>query len=233
MPCSICRQRGHNIGTCPDGPTPGGVNAARNHRAMNPPAAPARDLHREAEADEGDALRWQRRQRAQQHQRRLEQHQRRLANIRQQQRQQQQRGEEEEEEGDDSPHPSEAETNVARTALLTSHFGGDEDAVPPHFVCPITSELMVHPTVCADGHTYEGAAIRRWLETNRHHRRVNSPTTGAPLRSRALCPNFHLLSQIQNHHHGADEAAAAPAALVARPDALDGAALLIPLFFGM
>ena len=57
--------------------------------------------------------------------------------------------------------------------------------------CPITHCMMQHPAVAADGHTYERAAIRRWLLGNR----MNSPMTNEPLDNRVLRPN-HALRRI-------------------------------------
>ena len=56
--------------------------------------------------------------------------------------------------------------------------------VPAELVCPITVELMTDPVVTADGHTYERAAIQKWLE-----RRKASPITGEPLAHVHLTPN--------------------------------------------
>ena len=55
---------------------------------------------------------------------------------------------------------------------------------PVEFLCPITQEMMVDPVFTTDGHTYEKAAIQRWLT----HKRT-SPLTGALLNSTNLIPN--------------------------------------------
>ena len=55
---------------------------------------------------------------------------------------------------------------------------------PVEFLCPITQEMMVDPVFTTDGHTYEKAAIQRWLT----HKRT-SPLTGALLSSTNLIPN--------------------------------------------
>ena len=57
--------------------------------------------------------------------------------------------------------------------------------------CPITHHLMVHPAVAADGHTYERAAIRRWLLSSR----MNSPMTNEAMENRVLRAN-HALRRI-------------------------------------
>ena len=59
--------------------------------------------------------------------------------------------------------------------------------------CPITHHLMVRPAVAADGHTYERAAIRRWLLSSR----MNSPMTNEALENRVLRAN-HALRRICN-----------------------------------
>ena len=62
------------------------------------------------------------------------------------------------------------------------------------FVCPVTCELLTEPVVCADGHTYEGRAIRQWLD------KYNiSPITNTPLTSWTLIPNLTLKSMINNY----------------------------------
>ena len=55
---------------------------------------------------------------------------------------------------------------------------------PVEFLCPITQEMMVDPVFTTDGHTYEKAAIQRWLTQKR-----TSPLTGALLSSNNLIPN--------------------------------------------
>jgi hypothetical protein len=51
-------------------------------------------------------------------------------------------------------------------------------------ICPITMRRMHDPVVTADGHTYERAAIERWL---RQH--DTSPMTGQPLANKVLSPD--------------------------------------------
>ena len=48
---------------------------------------------------------------------------------------------------------------------------------PTEYFCPITQELMFDPVSTADGHTYERAAIKRWLSKGKR----TSPLTGAVL----------------------------------------------------
>jgi hypothetical protein len=51
--------------------------------------------------------------------------------------------------------------------------------------CPITQEVLVDPVVCADGHTYERAAIAEWFATGK----LSSPTTNELLASQLMLPN--------------------------------------------
>eukprot|EP00929_Paragymnodinium_shiwhaense_P083036 TRINITY_DN44075_c0_g1_i1.p1 TRINITY_DN44075_c0_g1~~TRINITY_DN44075_c0_g1_i1.p1 ORF type:complete len:302 (+),score=77.37 TRINITY_DN44075_c0_g1_i1:153-1058(+) len=59
------------------------------------------------------------------------------------------------------------------------------------FLCPITQEVMEDPVLCVDGHSYERAAIDKWL---RQHQR--SPQTGLRLVSKCLVPNVALKKAI-------------------------------------
>ena len=51
---------------------------------------------------------------------------------------------------------------------------------------------MSEPAFLSDGHTYERAAILRWLG-----RKQTSPKTGEPLESGAVFPNHLLRRQIR------------------------------------
>jgi hypothetical protein len=50
---------------------------------------------------------------------------------------------------------------------------------------------MRDPVVCADGHTYERAAVAQWLL-----KKDRSPMTGAPLAHKHVTPNHLLRSMI-------------------------------------
>ena len=67
-----------------------------------------------------------------------------------------------------------------------------KDILPNMPSCPITGEPMEHPVVAADGHTYERAAIARWLQAS-----DKSPLTGSVLPHKELVPNYGLLSTLQ------------------------------------
>jgi len=59
----------------------------------------------------------------------------------------------------------------------------------------LQQEVMRDPVVCADGHTYERAAITEWLTTS-----SRSPITNQPLRDTRLIPNYGLKSVVAALH---------------------------------
>ena len=75
--------------------------------------------------------------------------------------------------------------------------------IPDCFCCPILQQTMTDPVLCADGFTYERAAIARWLvqprgrdpETNQP-RPPRSPMTNAALLHVELAPNRALRDAI-------------------------------------
>ncbi|CAI9770511.1 unnamed protein product [Fraxinus pennsylvanica] len=70
----------------------------------------------------------------------------------------------------------------------------EEQEVPLFFLCPILQEIMHDPQVAADGFTYEGEALRGWLE-NGHE---TSPMTNLKLSHLNLTPNHALQIAIQD-----------------------------------
>lgn len=90
------------------------------------------------------------------------------------------------------------ELNLRVTIMREDKGGGEDDAKtvsgtstalqrPPvqrlkgkrvrdEFVCPITCEIMMEPVVASDGHSYENAAISKWMSV-----KDQSPRTGEPL----------------------------------------------------
>src|SRR3989338_7989423 len=70
----------------------------------------------------------------------------------------------------------------------------DENRIPASYECPITCKVMVDPVVCADGHTYERAAIEKWLSSN-----GTSPITRQTL-SGVFTQNYALKSAIAEWH---------------------------------
>ncbi|KAL5991955.1 hypothetical protein ACLOJK_012867 [Asimina triloba] len=70
----------------------------------------------------------------------------------------------------------------------------EERPVPTFFLCPILREIMHDPRVAADGFTYEGEALRAWLESGHD----TSPMTNLKLSHPNLTPNHALRSAIQD-----------------------------------
>lgn len=63
----------------------------------------------------------------------------------------------------------------------------DQPLPPDVFVCPITLAIMTDPVICADGFSYERAAIQKWLAFH-----ATSPLTNLRLHSTDLVPNRNL-----------------------------------------
>ena len=84
------------------------------------------------------------------------------------------------------------------TTLICTHLktgrSKDEQGVqiPNDALCPISLELMEDPVMCADGHSYERAAITKWLKKNQ-----KSPMTGKKLTNKKLTPNITLRKMIE------------------------------------
>ncbi|KAG8387827.1 hypothetical protein BUALT_Bualt02G0061600 [Buddleja alternifolia] len=64
----------------------------------------------------------------------------------------------------------------------------EEQTVPSFFLCPILQEIMHDPQVAADGFTYEGEALRGWLDDNHQ----TSPMTNLKLTHLNPTPNHSL-----------------------------------------
>ncbi|KAI3434335.1 uncharacterized protein J3R85_006596, partial [Psidium guajava] len=78
-------------------------------------------------------------------------------------------------------------------ASLSSRSSPEEPSQPPpHFLCPISQEIMQDPHVAADGFTYEAEEIRLWLSDH-----DTSPMTNLQLSTLNLFPNQVLRSMIQ------------------------------------
>jgi hypothetical protein len=94
----------------------------------------------------------------------------------------------------------------------------------PHIsdqVCPVTQRLMRDPVICADGTTYDRAAIRAWFRS--HH---TSPLTNLVIPPQ-LIPNLALREEIAEYvaaSAAAANSAAAPTALagVGESDTFEG-----------
>ncbi len=64
------------------------------------------------------------------------------------------------------------------------------------FQCPITHEVMRDPVMAADGHSYERAAITRWIGRAVPGAPTRSPCTNMPLAHARLTPNHSLRAAI-------------------------------------
>lgn len=70
----------------------------------------------------------------------------------------------------------------------------EERPVPSFFLCPILQEIMHDPQVAADGFTYEGEAMRGWLDNGKD----TSPMTNLKLSHLHLTPNHAIRLAIQD-----------------------------------
>ncbi|KAF0913397.1 hypothetical protein E2562_022189 [Oryza meyeriana var. granulata] len=71
---------------------------------------------------------------------------------------------------------------------------GAELAIPAHFRCPISLDLMRDPVTAPTGITYDREGIEAWLDTGR----AVCPVTHAPLRHEDLVPNHAIRRVIQD-----------------------------------
>ncbi|KAL5209350.1 hypothetical protein ABZP36_004973 [Zizania latifolia] len=72
--------------------------------------------------------------------------------------------------------------------------GGGELAIPAHFRCPISLDLMRDPVTAPTGITYDREGIEAWLDKGR----AVCPVTHAPLRQEDLVPNHAIRRVIQD-----------------------------------
>lgn len=79
-----------------------------------------------------------------------------------------------------------ARASAAASASAAARSEASVEAVSRALTCPITCAPMVDPVVCADGQTYERAALARWFASGS----VTSPVTNArlPNSARASIP---------------------------------------------
>lgn len=63
---------------------------------------------------------------------------------------------------------------------------------PSYFICPIFQEIMTDPHIAADGFTYEGEALKGWLDSGHD----TSPMTNIKFSHHDLVPNHALRSAI-------------------------------------
>ena len=79
--------------------------------------------------------------------------------------------------------------------LLTAELTADDASPFKFFLCPITLEVMEHPVVARDGHSYERSALMTHIAGRPT---FQSPITNAEFPSEPLIPNNDLVSAIQN-----------------------------------
>ena len=84
------------------------------------------------------------------------------------------------------PEPEAAPTRIPTYQLADDDFN-DHLELDQGCRCPITHEIMRDPVICADGHSYERAAIDAWLQMN-----SISPLTGLMLPHKSIVPNHAL-----------------------------------------
>lgn len=89
---------------------------------------------------------------------------------------------------------------------------GASSAPPDEFLCPITLQLMVNPTIAADGHSYEESAIKSHFRRSGRHRdnTALSPLTNKRISQSVLIPNFALRSMIQRWKENQESKKRAP-----------------------
>lgn len=85
---------------------------------------------------------------------------------------------------------ADAKDVVVSSPTKTNHMKGMK--MRDEFICPITYELMRDPVVASDGHTYEKAAIEKWLKSHQ-----TSPRNGEPM-GPILIPNINVKKLIQD-----------------------------------
>ena len=80
-----------------------------------------------------------------------------------------------------SPSPAAADESASDESAPDDPEPSAPSTMPAAFICSITQDVMSDPVMCADGHTYERAAIQQWLAAN-----STSPNTNLRLVSAAL-----------------------------------------------
>ncbi|KAK8631036.1 hypothetical protein V6N13_079802 [Hibiscus sabdariffa] len=64
--------------------------------------------------------------------------------------------------------------------------------IPPHFLCPLSLELMLDPVFVASGQTYERASIKKWLDSGL----TICPKTYQTLAHKNLIPNYKVKEMV-------------------------------------
>jgi hypothetical protein len=79
--------------------------------------------------------------------------------------------------------------------MQSSDADSEEPAVPSHFLCPISLEMMRDPVTGPTGITYDRGSVEAWLLDRG---RATCPVTGLPLRVEELVPNHATRRVIQD-----------------------------------
>lgn len=86
---------------------------------------------------------------------------------------------------------------------------------PPELVCPLTKRLMTDPVFCADGYTYERAAIEQHVASQTEllahigmadSAKVTSPITKQQLESTQLFPNRAIQAALASYYAALEDA---------------------------
>ncbi|KAE8686084.1 U-box domain-containing protein 3 [Hibiscus syriacus] len=67
-------------------------------------------------------------------------------------------------------------------------------SIPPHFLCPLSLELMTDPVIVASGQTYDRTSIQKWLDSGLSI----CPMTRQTLKHRNLIPNHTVKAMVAN-----------------------------------
>ncbi|XVF80998.1 hypothetical protein PTKIN_Ptkin15bG0121200 [Pterospermum kingtungense] len=77
--------------------------------------------------------------------------------------------------------------------LKIEHFESTSGVlIPPHFLCPLSLELMLDPVIVASGKTYERTSILKWLDSGL----TICPMTCTTLTHTNLAPNYTVKAMI-------------------------------------
>ncbi|KAK8981150.1 hypothetical protein V6N11_059835 [Hibiscus sabdariffa] len=69
--------------------------------------------------------------------------------------------------------------------------------IPPHFLCPLSLELMMDPVIVASGKTYDRTSIQKWFDSGL----TICPMTRQTLKHMNLVPNHTVKAMVANWCH--------------------------------
>ena len=82
-------------------------------------------------------------------------------------------------------------SNRRTISLMPINIPNENIDINPHFMCPISMEIMKEPVLAADGNTYDRKSIEKWFQTS-----SKSPITNLEI-DKVLTPNIALYHLIQ------------------------------------